>query len=191
MRITASEEQALKRLVEKSKAELKWIDNTVTAAAPTWAGLNTTATTIAQGLGANSRIGDAVRLKSIDVSWQIVNNGATTTMTRVLLYVDYNSSLGTVSDVLENIGTALSPISPIKVSAIPIMKVLYDEVICTDAVQRGQQVARLHRKLNLLQTYKLSTSTPVENVIRLIVLSDVLGTPPNVDIYMRQWYTDE
>lgn len=189
--ISAAEGVALKRLIEKSKAELKWVDNTVTGSAPTWAGLVTTATTIAQGVTANTRIGDAVRLQSIDVSWQIVNNAASTTMTRFLLFVDLDSSLGTVSDVLENIGTVLSPLSPIKASAMPTMRILYDEVIPTDAVYQGQSIARLHRKLNLLQTYKATTSTPVEHVIRLIVLPDTLAAPPSVDIYMRQWFTDE
>lgn len=190
-RLTGKQEEALVRLLNRTKVEMKYIDNTVTASAPTWAGLMTAGAVIPQGAATSQRVGDSLRIKELDISWQLVNNAANTTMTRLLLFVDKNGVLGTISDVLENIGTAISPLSPIKTAALPLMTILYDEVVTTDSVWKGQVVARLKFKLNLLQTYKPTTTNLVENAIRLIALPDTLAAPPTMDIYMRQWYTDE
>lgn len=180
----------MKSVMKLDKPEVKNTDNTVTASAPTWSGLITTGNVIAQGTGIGGRIGDQVKIVGYDIRCQLVNNASTTTMTRVILYWDYDAFINAASQILVNLGTALTPLSPYRRDQRGYYKVLHDEVYLTDAVQQGQIYFRLHGKLDMEQTYQTGTSTPTKGVLRLLAVTDNLASAPSMDIYMRQYFTD-
>lgn len=178
------------KLMRENQPELKNTDNTVTGSTPTWSGLITSGNTIAQGSAVDQRIGDSVRMKGFNLKMQIVNNAATTTMTRVIVYWDQDNSVSSASQVLVNLGTAITPLSPYNRDYRDYFQVLHDKIYTTDSVSKGQVVLNINRKFNKIQHYAKGLSTPLKGELRILCISDVLSAPPSVDIYLRQYFID-
>jgi len=87
---------------------------------------------IAQGLDFNNRVGDSIKIQRIIFTGRINVNAATTTTTvRVLLVRDLQG-FGTrplVSDVLQTVGTASAPLSPMNFLNRDRFSVLFDELM--------------------------------------------------------------
>jgi len=175
--------------------ELKNLDNNFLATSVPSSGFATTFNVPPQGIGQGQRIGDELLVKGIDFRAQIVNNGATTTMTRVIIVIDYKNTLSSISLLLDFVGSGLTAMSPYQREFRNTYKVLFDKVFMTDGVSRGQQLVRFSKKFKMgkevKQTFQPGSGSLTQNVIRTFLVSDVLvGVAPTVDAIQRLYYTD-
>lgn len=182
------------RVLEKEakQVDVKSIDQTQTPISPTWSGTSFTQQPIPQGTGMSNRVGDQVTIVGHDIRWQIVNNAATTTMTRVILILDYENVITSLANVLANTGSAVTPLSPYLRPQRGQYKVLFDKVYLTDAVKQGQVIGKIRWRGSIKQVYNTSLNTWTKNVFKMFFVSDIgVTNMPTADLFWRMFFTDE
>lgn len=196
-RVPASAVKKLEKKVrvlekEAKQVDVKSIDQTQTPITPTWNGTSFSQQPVPQGTGMSNRVGDQVTIVGHDIRWQIVNNAATTTMTRVILILDYENIITSLANVLANTGSVVTPLSPYLRPQRGQYKVLYDKVFLTDAVQKGQVIGKFRWRGGVKQTYNTSTNTQTKNVFKMFFVSDIgVTSMPTADLFWRMFFTDE
>jgi len=179
---------------EINQREIKNVDNQITAQTITYSGFLTSFNVVGQGVGNGQRVGDKLTCEGLDMRFQIVNSGATTTMTRVIVLQDLKDTMSSASQILDVVGSSLAPLSPYQRENRNNFKILYDKVFCTDSVKQGQVVVKWNHRFKRgnqpSQTYDPGAGTLTENSFRVLFISDVNAALPTVDSILRFYYSD-
>jgi len=179
---------------EINQREIKNVDNQISAQTVNYNGFLTSFNVVGQGVGNGQRVGDKLTCEGLDMRFQIVNSGTTTTMTRCIVLQDYKDTMSSPSQILDVVGSGLAPLSPYQRENRNNFKVLYDKVFQTDSVKQGQVVVKWNYRFpkgnQPSQTYDPGAGTLTENSIRVLFISDLLATLPTVDAILRFYYSD-
>lgn len=123
----------------------------------------------AQGTGATQREGDSIKLKNLTIRGDIAYNGTTPETIRFIIINDKENSVTAGSDILEYTGVETAPYSPKNPNYKYDTKILYDKTMCIDSqipLRKFDIVLKLNYHMNFLAT----TSTVVNNALKLIVI---------------------
>lgn len=174
--------------------ELKNTDNSISTQTVPNTGFLTSWTLPNQGIGQGNRVGDECHIKGLSMCCQIVNSGATTTMTRVIVIQDFKDTIATPSLILDQVGSLLTPLSPYAREYRSNYKVLYDKIHTTDAIRNGQAIIRWSKKWKMgsepQMTFDPGAGTVTQNSFRVLFISDLAAALPTIDCILRCYYTD-
>lgn len=184
------------RLAKKvaASSEVKYHDIAI-AVQPDWDGNGPVdLANIAQGLSDNNRIGDQVRVTSINFKWIAYNINSGCSYIRVIVIRDHQDLIGSMNDILQVTGNLPAFQSHYVHDKRPQYTVLFDKYFHIDNTLQDSQQQRWYKKLNFkIQYVASSTSVISKNQIKAFAISDVSPQATNLPElygYMRLNYYD-
>lgn len=151
--------------------------------------------TVSQGSGESGRLGNSIRLRSLELNHHVTNPAAATytTRLRVIYFVDKRQDYATapsVATVLESADVH----SPLAIGYTGRMKILSDRTFALTPKWSGQSVAinqkiRINMK-DLEQIYDNATTSLVKNGIYRLVISNDPTNPPTLSGHTCVRYKD-
>lgn len=177
--------------------EEKILQSSATAAPFDTAGALIPISRIAQGLDYTNRIGDSIKLQSIEVRARIFQNtSATTTVFRVLLVRDLDGygTLPTVGNIMDITGSAGAPLSQMNWLNRKRFSVLYDEqgVLSTNG-DRGDSISFkfAHEGHILYLGTTAAAASDGKGSLYLLFISDESTNTPTYAYQSRIVFTDD
>lgn len=178
--------------VLRGNIEPKYITASTTAQTVDWLGGLNSFTDIVQGSAQTQRVGDELRLKSIDLRYQIACADTTQCM-RIIVFQWFQNTVPTVNNILYSNGTAQAPFGALNFEQRRNYRILYDRMHSLDIIteiQNGVHV-RIWKipKRNIVFT---TTGTTVgNNKCYIYFISDSSVAPhPTLTWQIRVNYTD-
>lgn len=180
--------------------ETKFIDTVQGAATQDATGNVYCISQVAQGLTSATRVGDSVRIQSIEVRGHVLaNSAATNTTVRLIIFRDldgYGTAPAT-ADILEGVGTTMAPFSPEKFNKRERFSILYDQMLM---VQGGTtqglagtpfyfQTTHQGHILYLAET--AATASNGKGSVYVMCLSNEATNTPTLRFSSRVLFTDD
>lgn len=178
-------------------SEVKVQDTLVAKAASTWTGLVTPVSLIAQGSDYFNRDGDSIRARGFELRWLAQSAAATTNFVRTVLFVDRecNGVLPTPGQVLANVGSASSPMSPWNTLTDRLrFNILYDSgplgVDPAGMLQRSDTVVVPYTGHVLYSGVAGTIAEAAEGSLFVLQISDIAAAGPLMGLYTRLHFVD-
>lgn len=193
---TASGLNAIRRLIN---IETKFLDFAQTSTAISQTGGMICISEISQGLTSANRVGDSIRIQSIELRGRFnVNPSAGNSLARVMVVRDLDGfgTSPTTTDVLEVAGTVSAPSSPVKFNKRQRFSVLYDETFALSGTTQGTATIpfSFHTAHQGHILYLGTTAAPASDgkgSIYVVSVSDETTNSPSLAFYSRILFTDD
>lgn len=179
-----------RRVAKMVNAEYKYFDVNEAAVAVSWSGYLPGLCTPVQGLGDNQRDGDSIKMQNLTFR-ATVQRAATDQEFRLILLIDKQAKVASLSDVLEVSGSVYSPISPKLYDRRFQTKILYDQRYFLTADSPTADI-NLTIPIREHQQFSGGTTTPTTGKLLAIFVSNTntLANEPTITYYSRCTYTD-
>ena len=149
---------------------------------------------ISQGFSDNNRIGDQIRITSINFKWICYNLNSGCSYVRVIVIRDTQDAISDINQVLQQTGNLPSFQSHYVHDIRPQYSVMFDKYFHIDNVKQDSSAQRWYKKLNFkVQYVASSTSVISKNQIKAFAISDVSSqatNKPELYGFMRLNYYD-
>jgi hypothetical protein len=178
--------------------ETKFLDVVTNAA-----NINTTGGTycisqLAQGLTSTTRVGDSLRIQTLQMRGRVVANGsATSTCFRILMFRDLDGygTLPTIADVLEYNAVVDSPRSPYKYRNLQRFSILFDELVEIQSTTGTSSVPFMFETNHQGHVLYLGTTAAAasngKGSVYVGFVSDETTNTPTVSFTTRMTFTDD
>lgn len=182
----------------KNTSEIKWDTQTVTQnsnwSAAQWSFLND----LPEGTGPSGRIGEQIRVKSLDLRMQFrpAGTGALKFPVRLIIFREYDGAtiITPANMFIGGVGSTFAHLKPFNPTYQHDYKILYDRTFNPDG---SFEFPAYRIKLDIDSTVKFNSAgsvEPVKNSLRAMLISGANpGTPTDltaVDMYWMLKYTD-
>jgi len=149
---------------------------------------------IAPGLADTSRIGDQIRVTSINFKWIAYRQTSAATYIRVIVIRDHQDAILDIGSVLQEVDTPSGFQSHYVHDVRPQYSVIFDKYFKLSDDYSNSSAQRWYKKLNFkIQYVAGSTSVISKNQIKAFAISDVssqASAKPQLYGYMRLNYLD-
>lgn len=179
-----------RRVAKMVNAEYKFFDVNEAAVQVNWSGYLPGLCTPTQGLGDSQREGDSIKMQNL-VFRGTVQRAAADQEFRLIILIDKQAKVASLSDVLEVTGSVYSPISPKTYDRRFQTKILYDHRYYLTADKPTVDI-NLTIPIREHQQFSGGTTTPTTGKLLAIFVSNTntLANEPTITYYSRCTYTD-
>lgn len=192
-KLNTRQKKQVKRLIG-NRQETKYFTKSYTNVTIDFNGLLHDLSNVSQGDGDSERDGDKIYLKMVHIrGYCQVSSASTYNVIRFLLVQWKPNSIPSVSDILQNIGTANAPNSFINWDKRQMFRVLKDwrQIVLGTDRQAAMFNVKITSKKILKQLQFVSGGTTCTNMVYLLAISDDgLTSFPAFTYYSRVTYTD-
>jgi len=178
--------------------ETKIIQTTGTALTAGWAGAIYPISYIAQGTDyVNNRVGDSIKLQRVEGRMSFLKNASSTaTNVRVMLIRDLDNvgAVPTITKIVDTVGSALAPLTPINYLYKEHYSVLYDELFTLNASGDNSHVVEFDMAHEGHIRYLDNTANPSgggKGSMFLLVLPDDNVNQVSLAFFTRLYFTDD
>lgn len=147
---------------------------------------------IASGDDVNNRTGNSILAKSMYIQGNVLKQAsAGASFVRFILFQDTmnQGSTPTVTDILNNTGSALAPLSPLNIDHLSRYKILYDKRITLNSDMSCRQY-KVYKKMSSHIKFTGTAATDVykNGLYFLIISNEALSTAPTINFTSRLRY---
>lgn len=151
---------------------------------------------IIQGLDYNNRVGDSLKMQSILFNYRVFRAvGATTSVVRVLLVrdLDCQGALPTTANILQNVGSAQAPTTPINWLNRKRFAILYDNLTAVTTTDIGftDSIRMAHEGHILYLGTAANAASMGKGSLFVVVVSDETSNTPSIAFQTRIVFTDD
>lgn len=163
---------------------------------------NTTGTiwsvsTVAQGTDYTERVGNSIKMQKIIVRWRVFKNGsATSSMVRVILFRDLDGygTAPTTADVLQTVGGATAPLTPVDFLNRKRFAIIHDEMVdinSTGDSSYSQTWSAPHEGHILYLGTTAAAASNGKGSVYMLAVSDEATNTPTIAFSSRIVFTDD
>lgn len=184
----------LKREMD-DKIELKSYDGVLATTSFNWSGAITTGLCVpSQGVGRSARVGSQIHCVAMDIRYHVQPGIVTTNQAiRVIIFIDRESTVSAVTDVLETayLGTSAAPLAFFDRDRRHDFIILHDMVHEFDLdTGNMQQWIRKRIPLKLKVQFDDGTALIQAGNIKALAVSNVAASAPTLQLITRTYYQD-
>jgi len=167
---------------------------------PDTSGVASCVTQLAQGTTMNTRVGNSVKVQTLEMWGRVACNTSVTTysLCRVVVIRDMEGqgTAPTAADVFETVGGSSAPRQAFDWLNRKRFAILYDELFALTPLAGGQIVSTFHYRVPLEKHvfYRGTTAAAAsdgEGSIYIVAVSDEATNTPSVNVNTRITYTDD
>lgn len=176
--------------------EEKVLDKDQTSFAFDTTGTVVSISSLVQGTDYNQRVGDSLKMQQIQFRYRVFRStAATTSVVRIMLVrdLDAQGTLFSPADLLQSVGTAQAPTSPLKWLNRKRFAVLYDNLTTVTSTDIGfsDSVTMAHEGHILYLTSGTTSASLGKGSLAVYVVSDEATNQPSIAFQTRIVFTDD
>jgi hypothetical protein len=151
---------------------------------------------IAQGLDYNNRVGDSLKMQSLQLRYRVFRGGsATTSVVRIMLIrdLDCQGATPTTAQILSAVGTSQAPTSPLNWLNRKRFAVLYDNLTTVTSTDIGftDSISMAHEGHILFLGTTAAAASQGKGSLFVLAISDEATNYPSIAWQSRIIFTDD
>lgn len=171
--------------------ETKYIDTSIADATPSWNGSMGIFNDPGQDITDQSRIGDSIFMKYLEMRFKYDENGSGSSGVRIIILLDFENVITSTNQVLGSTGSAQALLSNYIWDRRFRRKILYDRVFHCDGVQQKSVFGTFKIRIPYRVQFSAATTTIYTNALQIMHITDIgAATYPVLTGAVRIAYAD-